>query len=236
MKTLVWIAFLIAGFALSAAAQHWLDAAPREVVAEEETLYVPSAEALRRASLGFTGLFADVYWIRASVYFGAKFEQQRQTGEPFDAGQLRLLKPMLEIVTELDPHHVAAYSFGGFFLRGENGQEAVRFLERGIRDNPGEWRLYQELAFVRWRQGDFKGAADAYLHGGRVAGAPAWMQPMAAAMLAKGGDRQTAREMFQRLYEESNDAFIKQVCEEQLRLLQINPQSAPRAIGRNPQS
>jgi hypothetical protein len=225
MKKLIGPFLLIAGLSLSAAAQHGLDEAPREIAAEEETLYVPSAEALRRASLGFTGLVADVYWIRTSLYFGAKYEHQRQIGGSLDVGQLRLLKPMLEIVTELDPHHVAAYSFGGFFLVGEDGQEANRFLERGIRNNPAEWRLYQELAFVRWRQGNFKGAADAYLRGSRVASAPSWMQPMAATMLAKGGDRQTAREMFQRLYEESNDAFIKQVCEEQLELLQTNPQS-----------
>jgi hypothetical protein len=236
VKKLIGPFLLIAGLALSAAAQHWLDAAPREIAAEEETLYVPSAEALRRASLGFTGLVADVYWIRASLYFGAEYEHQRQIGGALDLGQLPLLRPMLEIVTELDPHHVAAYSFGGFFLVGEDGQEALRFLERGIRDNPAEWRLYQDLAFVRWRQRDFKGAADAYLRGSRIVGAPAWMQPMAATMLAKGGDRQTAREMFQRLYEESSDAFIKQVCEEQLQLLQAPPSANPESQISNPKS
>lgn len=227
MKSLVWPFLLIVGLALSVAAQNWLDAAPREITAEEETLYVPSAEALRRASLGFTGLFADVYWMRTSIYFGAKFDQQRQMGESFDASQLRLLKPMLEIVTELDPHHVAAYSFGGFFLRSGDGEEAVRFLERGIRDNPNEWRLYQDLGFARWLQGKFKEAADAYQRGGQIAGAPTWMQPMAATMIAKGGDRQAAREMFLRLYEETDDPFIKQVCEEQLRQLQNQPDRQP---------
>ena len=223
MRSFAWTIFLMVALAFSVIAQHWLDAVPREVFVEEESLYVPSAEALRRASLGFTGLFADVYWMRTSIYFGAKFDQQRQTGDRFDTGQLHLLKPMLEIVTELDPHHVAAYSFGGFFMPGEDGQDAVRFLERGIRDNPNEWRLYQDLGFARWRQGKFKQAADAYLLGSRIAGAPAWMPTMAATMTAKGGDRETARQIFQRLYEESDDAFVKQVCEEQLRLLQNNP-------------
>lgn len=223
MKSLALTTCLIVALAFSVIAQQWLDNAPREIVVEEDSIYVPSAEALRRASLGFTGLFADVYWMRASLYFGAKFDQQRQTSNRFDTEQLHLLKPMLEIVTELDPHHTAAYSFGGFFLSGENGQDAVRFLERGIRDNPNEWRLYQDLGFVRWRQGKFREAADAYLLGSRIAGAPAWMQPMAATMTAKGGDRETALQIFQRLYDESDDAFVKQVCEEQLRLLQNIP-------------
>ncbi|MDQ3009208.1 MAG: hypothetical protein M3X11_00680 [Acidobacteriota bacterium] len=227
MRSLARAILLVVTFAFSVAAQHWLDAESREIAAEEESLYVPSAEALRRASLGFTGLFADVYWMRTSIYFGAKFDQQRQTGDAFDTGQLRLLKPMLDIVTELDPHHVAAYSFGGFFLPGEEGQEAVRFLERGIRDNPNEWRLYQDLGFARWRQGKFKEAAAAYLRGSRITGAPAWMGPIAAMMIAKGGDRETARQIFQRLHDESDDVFVKQICEEQLRRLRFQADHQP---------
>jgi hypothetical protein len=42
---------------------------------------------------------------------------------------------------------------------------------------------------------------------------------MSALMLAKGGDRETAREIFRRLYEASDDPFVKQVSEGQLRLL-----------------
>jgi predicted Zn-dependent protease len=222
-----WAVLLILALSLGAAAQNWLDAQSRELLTEEETLYVSSAEALRRASLGFTGLFADVYWIRTTVYFGENFARQKQTGEVFDVNRLRLLKPMLALVTELDPHHVAAYRFGGFFLQYENAQEAIRFLELGIRNNPNEWRLYQDLGFAYWRQGKFKEAAEAYSRGGQLPGAPGWMQPMAAMMIAKGGDRETARQVFLRLYEESDDEFVRQVCAEQLKQLQTeqsNPQ------------
>lgn len=230
MRSFGWAVLLIAGLSLGAAAQNWLDAEPRELLTEEETLYVSSAEALRRASLGFTGLFADVYWIRTTVYFGQNFERQKLTNEVFDVRELRLLKPMLALVTELDPRHVTAYRFGGFFLQYENANEAIRFIELGIRNNPAEWRLYQDLGFALWRQGKFKEANDAYLRGGQLPGAPGWMQPMAATMIAKGGDRETARQLFVRLYEESDDAFVRQVCEEQLRLLETeSPISNPKS-------
>lgn len=230
MRSFGWAVLLIAGLSLGAAAQNWLDAEPRELLTEEETLYVSSAEALRRASLGFTGLFADVYWIRTTVYFGQNFERQKLTNEVFDVRELRLLKPMLALVTELDPRHVTAYRFGGFFLQYENVNEAIRFIELGIRNNPAEWRLYQDLGFALWRQGKFKEATDAYLRGGQLPGAPGWMQPMAATMIAKGGDRETARQLFLRLYEESDDAFVRQVCEEQLRLLETeSPISNPKS-------
>lgn len=216
---------LVVGLALSVTAQNWLDAENRLPLIPEDTLYVRSSEVLKRASLGFTGLMADAYWINTTLYFGEKFQQQRLTGEQFDVRRLDLLKPMLELVTELDPRHVAAYRFGGFFLQYDNPAEAINFIQRGIRNNPNDWRLYQDLGFTLWRLGRFRDAAGAYLRGSQTLGAPAWLQPMAATVLAKGGDRETARQMFQRLYEESDDAFVRQVCEEQLLLLQQQKES-----------
>lgn len=223
MKNWRWVILLIVGFSLSASAQNWLDAENRLPIIPEDTLYIRSGEILKRASLGFTGLMADAYWINTTLYFGEKFQQQRLIGEPFDVSQLDLLKPMLELVTDLDPRHVAAYRFGGFFLQYDSPAEAINFIGKGIRSNPNEWRLYQDLGFALWLQGNFREAADAYSSGARLPGAPAWMQPMSATMIAKGGDRETARQLFQRLYEESNDGFVRQVCEEQLQLLN-NPQ------------
>lgn len=225
MKTLRWALLLVVSFSLSVTAQHWLDAQNRLPLAAEDTLYVRSSEILKRASLGFTGLMADAYWINTTLYFGEKFQQQRLTGEQFDVRRLELLKPMLELVTELDPRHVAAYRFGGFFLQYDNPAEAINFIQRGIRNNPDEWRLYQDLGFTLWRVGKFRDAAGAYLRGSQTPGAPAWLKPMAATVLAKGGDRETARQMFQRLYEENDDGFVRQVCQEQLQLLQTNNQT-----------
>lgn len=215
---------LAASIALSVTTQNWLDSQNRLPLIPEDTLYIRSGETLKRASLGFTGLMADAYWINTTLYFGEKFQQQRLAGEQFDISRLDLLKPMLELVTELDPRHVAAYRFGGFFLQYSNPAEAINFIQQGIRNNPSEWRLYQDLGFALWRLGQFRQAAEAYSRGAELPGSPEWMQPMAATMLAKGGDRETARQLFQRLYEESNDGFVRQVCEEQLQLLN-NPQS-----------
>lgn len=222
---------LVVGLVLSVMSQNWLDAQHRLPLIPEDTLYVRSSEILKRASLGFTGLMADAYWINTTLYFGEKFQQQRLAGEAFDVRQLDLLQPMLELVTELDPRHVAAYRFGGFFLQYDNPAEAINFIQQGIRNNPNEWRLYQDLGFALWRQGQFREAAEAYSGGARLPGAPTWMQPMAVTMIAKGGDRETARQLFQRLYEESDDGFVRQVCKEQLLFLN-NPQSTIR----NPQS
>jgi tetratricopeptide (TPR) repeat protein len=218
MKSWVWVFLLIMGIGLSAAAQNWLDAQrrPEEMPGSiDETLYLTAGEALKRASMGFDGLLADLYWIRTIQYFGRNRERQKAERGVVDLRQMRQLEPLLEMTTELNPHHIAAYRFGAFFLRYIDPEKAVSFANRGIRNNPDEWRLYQDLGFIYWRFGRYREASDAYLAGSRIAGAPPWMEAMAATMLVRGGDSETAREIFERLCEGSDDKFIRQICSDQ---------------------
>src|SRR5450432_114310 len=73
----------------------------------QEVLYVSSPKVLKRLSLGYDGLVADVYWTRAVQYFG----NQHHAG----AESYELLAPLLEITTTLDPHLTVAYEFGASF-------------------------------------------------------------------------------------------------------------------------
>jgi len=50
----------------------------------------------------------------------------------------------------------AAYRFCEVFLPYIDADAAIRFVERGIRNNPDEWRLYQDLEFVQWRRRRFR--------------------------------------------------------------------------------
>jgi tetratricopeptide (TPR) repeat protein len=215
-----WALILIIGIGLSAAAQNWLDGQrqPAEMPGPlDETLYLTAGEALKRASIGFDGMLADLYWIRTIQYFGVNLEQQKAAKGVVDLREMRQLSPLLEITTELNPHHLAAYRFGAFFLQYIDPEKAVSFAERGIRNNPNEWRLYQDLGFIYWRLARYREASEAYLAGSRVAGAPPWMEAMAATMLVSGGDSETAREIFARLCEGSDDKFIRQLCEDNQR-------------------
>jgi tetratricopeptide (TPR) repeat protein len=216
MKSWLWAFLLIIGIGLSVTAQNWLDAQRRPGEMPEsidETLYLTSGEVLKRASIGFDGLLADLYWIRTIQYFGWNLERQRAAKGEVDLRQMRQLGPLLEITTELNPHHIAAYRFGAFFLQYIDPVKAVSFAERGIRNNPDEWRLFQYLGYIYWGLGRYREASEAYLAGSRIAGAPPWMEAMAATMLARGGDRETARVIFARLCEGSDDKFIRQICE-----------------------
>jgi tetratricopeptide (TPR) repeat protein len=219
MKSLTWISILGAGLGLSVAAQQWINAIRPASAVVAESLYLTSGETLKRASVGFDGLLADIYWIRTIQYFGENLARQRETRTSLDPGEMVLLEPMLKMTTELDPHHIAAYRFGAFVLPSSDPEGALRFTQQGIRNNPDEWRLYQDLGLIYWKLGRYREAGEIYRRGAEVKGAPEWMITMSATMIARGGDRATARELFERLYQETNDEFIKQVCEEHLKQL-----------------
>ena len=89
-------------------------------------------------------------------------------------------------------------------------------LNSGIAANPNAWRLYQHLGYVYWQRHDYQKASELYTVGGRLAGAPSWMLAMGARMKAEGGSRNSAREMYQHLYDLSNDKDVRDMVVKQL--------------------
>jgi len=147
----------------------------------EEVLYISSPPALKRLSLGYDGLMADIYWTRAVQYFGTKHYA--------GADHYKLLAPLLEITTYLDPHLVVAYEFGAHFLSPPlpSGagipERAVELVQRGIGANPNEWRLYSNLGFVYYMElHDYGKAAEAFERGSKIPGAHPFLKVLAANM------------------------------------------------------
>ncbi len=145
---------------------HAIDQVPRASVAQE-ALYLRSSQVLRRLSLGYTGLLADIYWTRAVQYFG----EQHHSG----SGDFRLLAPLLEVTTELDPRLLPAYQFGANFLapKPPNGAglpgAALSLMKYGIEHNPDQWRLYYNLGFLYYTEfKDYPKAANAFLLGSQL--------------------------------------------------------------------
>src|SRR5215470_18016146 len=161
-------ALLVAAFVGSVFSLNGVEAARGNQATLEEILYIPSAKTLKRMSLGYSGVLADIYWTRAVQYYGRKLSTRR--------ADLRydLLPPLLDITTELDPHLTVAYEFGSIFLaqRPPAGagmpKQAVQFVEKGIRANPNYWRLYYQLGFIHFiERKDYRAAAAAFEEGSR---------------------------------------------------------------------
>jgi tetratricopeptide (TPR) repeat protein len=187
----------------------------------EEVLYVSSPAALKRMSLGYNGLLADIYWTRAVQYFGNKHVQGADT--------YKLLAPLLEITTTLDPKLLVAYEFGSNFLTAKPPQgagmpeQAIALVEEGIRNNPDEWKLYYDLGFIYYLdRKDYRGAADAFARGSRVPNAHPWMKIMAARAAQEGGDAETARMLWTTTFETTPSKEIKANAAAHLRALQVD--------------
>lgn len=200
----------------------WLDDHRPKVHPEiqQESLYL-TGNALKRMSLGFNGLAADWYWMRALQYVGGKILSAQGPIQLDDLSRLdmKLLAPMLDVATTLDPAFMEPYLYAAVVLPAIDEDEAIRITRKGLAANPNQWRLYQHLGYIYWQRGDYASAGEAYTEGAKIAGAPVWMQAMKARMATEGGSRDVAREIYGRMYEEAGDPKVKDMA--RLRLLQL---------------
>jgi hypothetical protein len=160
------------------------------------------ARQVRRMAPGFDVIMADLYWLRTVQYFGHQrlFAQSKS---------MELLFPLIDVTTDLDPRMEIAYRYGAIFLAESAGASrpdlAIKLLEKGVAANPTAWRLRQDLGFFHFLfLDDPVTAARILSEAGRVPGAPFWLETLAASVLAEGGHRNASRQMWARLYEQSD--------------------------------
>jgi len=193
----------------------------RAVEPIQEVLYIPSPKVVKRLSLGYSGLLADIYWTRVVQYFGTKHRAK--------AKQYLILEPLLDMTTTLDPQLLPAYEFGSVFLAQKppegagNPEAAARLVEKGIRENPQAWRLYYDLGYIYWLEmKDSARASDAFERGSKVAGAHPWMKVMAAALAAHAGETETAVYMWTNILNSSEDKDLRANAMNRLRCLRVD--------------
>ncbi len=186
-----------------------------------DILYFRGGAAVSRAALGFDAVLADIYWIRSIQHFGGT--RRAQEGDK----SYKLLYPLLDLTTTLDPHFNIAYRFGALFLSEAppagpgRADLALALLERGLAADPKRWQYAQDAGFVHyWYRQDYTSAAEWYDRASRIEGAPWWLRSMAASTLAEGGDRQASRQMWRQLYETSDDDWVRNNAQLKLKQLQ----------------
>ncbi|HSS98534.1 MAG TPA: hypothetical protein VLK33_15970 [Terriglobales bacterium] len=193
----------------------------RDKATLQETLYIASPKVLKRLSLGYDGLLADIYWTRAVQYFGSHHANQ--------SSEYDLLAPLLNITTTLDPQLMPAYEFGSNFLSPEPPQgagkpkEAVELVEYGIRHNADNWRLYFNLGFIYYTElHDPAKAAEVFQRGSQLPNAHPWLKILAAKMAGDAGDTKTARMMWSATYDTTTDKMVRANAAAHLKALQVD--------------
>lgn len=187
----------------------------------EDALYISSPKIVKRASLGFDGLMACIYWTRAVQYFG-----QRLADQSYSYNELA---PLLDITTALDPHLLPAYQFGASFLAPHpplgagKPDRAIQLMEYGIAHNPDNWHLYSDLGFVYYTElKDYKRAAQIFAEGSKVPHAHPFLKIIAAQTAQHAGDLNTARMLWTATLESSRQSDIRRNALEHLRAIKVD--------------
>lgn len=187
----------------------------------QDALYIRSPKLLKRMSLGYSGLVADIYWTRAVQYFGYQHHE--------GSGDYRLLAPLLEITTQLDPKLLPPYQFGSNFLapKPPNGaglpEKALELANYGIEHNPDQWRLYYNLGFLYYTEfKDYRRAADAFARGASLPVHYEFMPMLAARMAQHAGEFETARMLWTTTFQTTQDKQIQRNAIDHLQALRVD--------------
>lgn len=205
--------------------QIWRDRGWQAYEPSSPVMWLRAGAAAPRMVLGYDALAADLYWIRAVVYFGRESMSRRPDKDFW------LLYPLLDLVTTLDPRFVVAYRFGAIFLSEPppdgpgRPDDAIRLLERGANRFPERWEYPHDLAFVHyWHRRDSAQAAEWMARASEVPGSPFWLKSSAAAMHTESGNRQSARTLWEHLRDSADNDLLRQTAE--LRIAQFEAMDA----------
>ncbi|MBV9216205.1 MAG: tetratricopeptide repeat protein [Acidobacteria bacterium] len=222
-KVILPIAIIISGMAVAIGLTRSLEASRPALPPDyEDSDLNMDGSSLKGFAFGMEGLMADWYFIRSLQYVGDKMIAHQD--EVIDLDNLRplnprLLYPLLDNATDLDPHFIAAYSYGAVVMPAIDPAEAIELAKKGIENNPDKWRLYQHLAYIYWKLGRYDEAAEMYQKGSEIEGASPFMRLMAASMKTHGGSRETARAIFAEMLQTTDDEQVRITADRRLKEL-----------------
>jgi tetratricopeptide (TPR) repeat protein len=212
----VYILCLIAAL-LIWPAQRFIEARSAGDGEDPDILLFASPGLVKKMALGYNGLLADFYWMRTIQYYGRFDEADKRRV------RYKNLYTLLDITTTLNPYHLDAYRTGSFFLAAEDpigaGQpeEALKLLDKGLRDHPGEWPLVYDKGFIYyWNLQDFKAAGETWLQAAKIPGAPEWLPSLAAASMSRGGELTVAIAIWQDRYLQSSREDEREMAKNRL--------------------
>ncbi len=172
-----------------------------------EVLYLPSGQFIGQATLGYHDLAADVLWFKMVQYYG---------GYRMGENDLVLFSRLVDVITDLDPQFVFAYIFGSLIIAEDVGNfdQGIKFLEKGIRNNPNDWRLPFELGFLHYVYArDYARALFLFQTASKLPGAGPQASRFAAFVAAKAGYVETSVALWEELARTSDNKYIRELAD-----------------------
>jgi len=200
---------------------------------EGDELRALPAEVRRTLTFGFRESAADFAWLDAIQYYGDPAHAADRYAE---------LAPLLDVVTDLDPHFDYAYQFAGEAVpthdaTGEklwhHTREAIALLRKGMANSPRRWEIPWLLSYDLYTYwGEYREAGQIMLSAADLAEKgqrddellppPTYLRSLALRLLAQGGSLDTAIETTRLAAARATDDQARQEIQARLAALTLD--------------
>lgn len=183
--------------------------------AMEDMKYLPSGQFLKGAALAYDGLLADFLWIKAIVYFGEHYQNDKT---------YIWLYHLLDIVVTLDPHFQYAYEFGGVALAywAKDINVSIEFLKRGLENvDPSHkryWTIPYFLGFnYMYYKKDYAVAARYLEEATKYPGHPRYLPMLVSRLYTNAKDPDIAITFLNEIYNSTENIQVKKDLEKRIK-------------------
>ncbi len=182
-----------------------------------EYLSIPPAVTTHALAAGYENMAADALYLQFIHYFGKHLRAKQKFYNVY---------PVLDLVTNLDPHFEGAYVMGSMAL-GDNGQvdEAETLWNKGVRANPGKWQFpYQagmSLFLFGNRNDQYLRAAELFRAAAALPGAPPEARYMEARMYTVSSRQEMATKIWLDTYLHAPSEEARGVAERTLKRMGV---------------
>lgn len=181
-----------------------LDIAKGDDYKGEEFLYLPKAEYIKTASLGYDQVVADVLWLKAIQHIGEK---------NISSQGYEWIYKAIDTVTSLDPKFIPPYVVGSLTLTivGNKVSLSNKILEKAVTNNPDSWQFPYFLGFnYMFYMKDYKQAAKYMGIAATKPGRPDYLPLLASRLYVQAEDPAYALEFLSRVYDNTKDEKLRE--------------------------
>lgn len=181
-----------------------------------ELLYFPSPKMVKLLSAGNELMMADYLWLRMIQYYAFHLRSDQN---------YEYLYPITDNLTDLDPKFLYPYTFGSLLLAHDarDSVNSLKLLDKAKRNNPDRWEFpYMKgfILYVFFRRSDE--AVAEFLESSKLPNAWEGALRYAAFISRKQGYLQTAKQMWQELYDKSASRQEREVARINMQKIDID--------------
>ena len=172
--------------------------------------YLPSLEYLKLVSGTFRPLFAEMLFIKGILEISEKVPQR-----------IDYFLKLFEIVVNLDPKLISAYIFGGVVVPRNKEEIAlgIKFLKKGMRLNPSDWRIPFWIGFDYLQLGIYSKVIEYYRIASNLPQSPSYLKSNLAFYYYKAGKIKEGLLYLEGLLHSLEDKRLLKIIKEKIKWL-----------------